>query len=110
MSTVVLLLAIEGIRRGLSNSGCWSSTFVTVTEISVLARARASRALPSAALQKAIISEAGITEKAIAQELGCHRVTVSRWVQGHRRPSGDLLTKYVELLSELQAIRHGVAD
>jgi plasmid maintenance system antidote protein VapI len=53
-------------------------------------------------MQKAILDQAGVTETAVASVLDVHRVTVNRWVMGHRRPTGDLLRSYVSLLTELQ--------
>jgi DNA-binding transcriptional regulator YiaG len=103
-----VLLPNEGNRRGFRQQQQDGSTVETVNDdASLFERARAFRSLPSALIQKAILAEAGVTEAAVAEHLGCHRVTVHRWVQGHRRPTGDLLTKYAELLSKLQAIRHG---
>lgn len=59
---------------------------------------------PSPALARAIRAEAGVSQTEIAKELGVHRVTVTRWELGTRRPRGATLAAYVDLLEEL---RHG---
>jgi transcriptional regulator with XRE-family HTH domain len=38
----------------------------------------------------------------MANELGVHRVTVARWEAGRRRPRGQLLHAYAQLLDALQ--------
>lgn len=67
-------------------------------------QAKASFALPAPAMQKAILEQAGVSEVDVSKVVGAHRVTVNRWVMGHRRPTGELLTKYVALLAELREI------
>jgi len=52
-------------------------------------------------MQRAIIDAAGVTESDVARAIGVHRVTVNRWVMGHRRPSGDRLVRYEDLLRKL---------
>jgi plasmid maintenance system antidote protein VapI len=81
----------------------------TVERSQLVEQARASLSLPAPAMQKAIIDQAGVTEVDVAKVVGVHRVTVNRWVMGHRRPTGELLTRYAALLTELQAIgrEHG---
>jgi DNA-binding transcriptional regulator YiaG len=73
----------------------------TVNATEIVEKAKASKALPTPAMQKAIIVEGGVTEADVARVLGVHRVTVNRWVMGHRRPTGNRLVQYEQLLREL---------
>jgi hypothetical protein len=75
-----------------------------VTREQLVEKAKASNSLPSPAMQKAILTQAGATEVEVGEVVGAHRVTVNRWVMGHRRPTGERLRKYVALLAELQEI------
>jgi DNA-binding transcriptional regulator YiaG len=65
-------------------------------------RTRAQRAAFDGRLARAVRLAAGATQDEIARELGVHRVSVARWEIGTRKPSGDLLRRYLALLVELQ--------
>jgi DNA-binding transcriptional regulator YiaG len=67
-------------------------------------RVRLTQRLPEA---KAIREGAGVSQAAIAAELRVNRVTVARWENGDRRPSGDLLRRYVALLDALANVTKG---
>lgn len=76
-----------------------------MTRISAMQRkARAARDLPSPAMRRAIREDAGITQDDIAGTFSppIARQTVSRWETGNRRPRGDHLVQYSELLRHLQ--------
>lgn len=71
----------------------------------LIEQVRLVRRLPAPSVAKAIREAAGVSASAVADELGVHRMTVCRWEDGSRRPHGDLLRHYVELLDALDA-RH----
>jgi DNA-binding XRE family transcriptional regulator len=58
--------------------------------------------LPSPQIRLALRVEAGLTQQDLADTIGVHRETVSRWERGSRTPRGRLLIAYVELLDELR--------
>lgn len=62
----------------------------------------ARRRLPPPKIRRAIREAVGATQADIADELGIHRETVSRWESGERTPRGEKLVHYVELLDRLQ--------
>lgn len=66
------------------------------------AKVRAHRDLPGPALRRAIRQEAGLSQRDFGEALGIDRASVSRYESGQRRPRGELLTRYVELLRALQ--------
>lgn len=63
---------------------------------------RASRRHPPE-VAVAIRKVAGVSQADVARELGVNRVTVARWELGTRRPRGELLVRYCDLLDELSA-------
>lgn len=65
-------------------------------------RVRRAKRLPSPAVARAVRLAANVSQADVAGELGVHRVTVARWESGDRRPSGDLLDRYVQLLADLR--------
>jgi DNA-binding XRE family transcriptional regulator len=67
------------------------------------AKRAARRALPSPPIRLALRADAGLTQQDLADALGVHRETVSRWERGARSPRGRLLIAYVELLDELRS-------
>lgn len=69
----------------------------------LIEQVRLARRLPAPAIAKAIRQAAGVSQSAVADELAVHRVTVARWESGDRRPQGDLLRRYVELLDALDS-------
>lgn len=66
------------------------------------AKVAARKGLPPPSLRRAIRENAGVSQQDVADALGCHRETVSRWETGERSPTGDLLAAYVALLGELR--------
>jgi DNA-binding transcriptional regulator YiaG len=64
-------------------------------------KSRAFRELPGPAMRQAIRRDAGLSQVDLAQSIGVDRATVSRWETGTRRPRGDQLVAYVELLRSL---------
>jgi DNA-binding XRE family transcriptional regulator len=60
--------------------------------------------LPSPATARAILLAAGAQQAAVAEELGVHRVTVTRWLNGARRPRGETAVAYALLLRELAKV------
>jgi transcriptional regulator with XRE-family HTH domain len=67
----------------------------------LLDQVRLARRLPTPAVARAIRESAGVSQAALAEELGVDRVTVARWEGGTRRPRGELLRQYVELLEAI---------
>ncbi len=67
-------------------------------------KVRARRRAFSPALARAIREAADVSQREIAHELGVHRVSVTRWELGTRRPSGVLLEAYLDLLEELRGV------
>lgn len=59
---------------------------------------------PVPAIAKAIREAAQVSQARLAEELGVHRVTVARWEDGTRRPSGSTLGCYLALLEQLRAL------
>lgn len=68
----------------------------------LLAEVRAHQKLLDPRRAKAIREAAGISQRRIAVELGVHPLTVQRWEKGTRRPRGELLVRYAQLLEELR--------
>lgn len=66
--------------------------------------ARARRALPSPAMARAIREAAGVTQAEVAAELDVAPLTVYRWETGRRRPRGEHLLAYSELLGRLREV------
>lgn len=64
---------------------------------------RRDRQLPPPRVMRLIRMTAGATQAQVARTLGVHKQTVTRWELGLRRPRGDLLGRYLELLEALQA-------
>lgn len=65
-------------------------------------KTEALRGLPSPAMRRAIREAAGASQEDVGQAVGVHRETVSRWERGLRRPRGEQLVSYVELLDRLR--------
>jgi DNA-binding transcriptional regulator YiaG len=65
---------------------------------------RSRRTTPPPALWGPIRRAAGATQGDVAGELHVHRVTVARWEAGTRSPRGDLLERYLRLLTELGGV------
>ena len=65
-------------------------------------KTQAHRDLPGPALRGAIRQDAGLSQADVAEAIGVTRAAVSRWETGDRRPRGDLLIAYSELLQGLR--------
>ena len=63
-------------------------------------RARPRPPIPEVA--RAIRRAAGVSQSRLAAELGVHPVTVARWEGGTRRPQGETLRAWVDLLDQLR--------
>jgi DNA-binding transcriptional regulator YiaG len=61
-----------------------------------------SRRLPPPALAKAILREVGASHQQVADVLEVRRETVTRWLNGTRKPRGRNRLAFAELLDELQ--------
>jgi DNA-binding transcriptional regulator YiaG len=72
--------------------------------VTVQSKLRAQKALPNLAMRRAIRVGAGLSQADVAECLGVHRESVSRWESGHRTPRGRVLVDYVALLDELRAL------
>jgi DNA-binding transcriptional regulator YiaG len=66
----------------------------------VLAQVRREE-LPPPATRALLRRQAGLTQRQVADVLGVHRITVTRWEQGWRSPRGRLRREYRRLLDRL---------
>ena len=62
---------------------------------------KARHQLPTPALARALRESAGVSQQQMADEIGVHWTTVSRWETGRRSPRGRVLVAYVALLQAL---------
>jgi DNA-binding transcriptional regulator YiaG len=69
-----------------------------MTLVEELARVR--RRPPQVA--KAIREAARVSQARLAAELGVDRVTVARWESGERRPRGQMLSRWMDLLDHME--------
>ena len=69
-----------------------------------MAEVREAQTLPPPAVAKAIRVSAGVSQDRLAQELGCHRVTLARYEGGKRAPRGELRARYARTLRELEQV------
>jgi DNA-binding transcriptional regulator YiaG len=60
--------------------------------------------LPPPAMAKAIREAAGVSQVRLAAELGVHRMTIARWEQGTRTPTGASRASYAAVLAELREV------
>lgn len=67
-------------------------------------KAQALKRLPTPSLARAIREQARVSQVDVAADLKVHPTTVARWEAGVRRPRGELLVRYVELLDELREV------
>ena len=70
-------------------------------------KVRANRSLPAPEIRRAIRLGARLSQQDIADAMndagvGITRATVSRWETGDRRPRGEALVRYTEILRSLQ--------
>ena len=63
---------------------------------------RKARRLPPPLMARGIRRAAGVSQTRLAEALGVHRVTVTRWELGARAPRGAIRLAYAALLDELQ--------
>jgi transcriptional regulator with XRE-family HTH domain len=70
--------------------------------MSLMSDVRATRRLPSPAVARMIRESAGVSQSRLAEEVGVHRVTLSRWECGHALPRGTARAKYAQIIAELQ--------
>lgn len=70
----------------------------------LMEKLRSRRNLPSPELCRTLRVAAGASQADLAEILGVHRETVSRWERGERRPSGEHLLRYLEVLEELRRV------
>lgn len=68
----------------------------------LLEDARLATSLPPPAERKAIRQRAHVSRQRMADELGCHIISVARWERGTRNPHGDLRLAYARLLLALR--------
>lgn len=68
----------------------------------VVEQVRLQLRLPAPDEARAILTEAGLSHGRVAEHLGVDRVTVGRWLSGERRPRGENLQCWVELLDLIQ--------
>jgi transcriptional regulator with XRE-family HTH domain len=74
-----------------------------MTGLDALRKKRHARAaLPTPAVRRALRLDSGLAQQDVADALGVHRETVSRWERGIRTPRGALLIAYTDLLRELK--------
>jgi transcriptional regulator with XRE-family HTH domain len=59
--------------------------------------------LPEPLERAALLKKAGVSRQRLAADMGCSRVTVSRWVNGSRTPRGKDLLAFVSRLAEIEA-------
>lgn len=71
--------------------------------MTVVDEIRLLQSLPTPGKAKAIREAAGISQERLAEELGVHRVTLTRWELGERRPRGASRLKYAEILIKIRA-------
>ncbi len=70
----------------------------------LLSKLRAKRNLPPPDLLRTIRVAAGASQADVAELLGVHRETVSRWERGNRTPSPRNLARYLEVIEELRQV------
>ncbi len=70
----------------------------------LLLKLRSKRNLPPPEFCRGVRVAAGASQADLAELLGVHRETISRWERGNRRPSPRHLARYLELLEELRKV------
>jgi DNA-binding transcriptional regulator YiaG len=70
----------------------------------LLDEVRAAVSLPDPATRMAIRRRAHVSRQRMAEELGCHIISVARWERGTRNPHGDLRVRYAQLLGLLDEV------
>jgi transcriptional regulator with XRE-family HTH domain len=70
-------------------------------------RAESRRVLPAPEERRRIRKDAGATLEEVAEVVGVTRQTVILWENGSRSPSGERLTRYMDLLRVLQEATTG---
>lgn len=59
--------------------------------------------MPDGAWVRAVLKAAGVTQGRLAEELGVHHVTVTRWIMGERAPEPKMRKRYADLVNEIAA-------
>jgi transcriptional regulator with XRE-family HTH domain len=72
--------------------------------VTLIDEVKARSELPRPAAARMIRETAGISRQRLGAELGVTRMTVARWENGQRRPRGQHLLAYAQLLNELKAV------
>lgn len=72
--------------------------------VTAVTKAQALKRLPPPSLARAIREAARVSQVDVAEDLDVHPTTVARWEAGLRRPRGELLVRYVELLDQLREV------
>ena len=67
-----------------------------------LEQARKRRALPSPRVRRELRRRLGISQEVIAQAVGVSRITLLHYEFGRRRPSGERLERYLDVLDRLK--------
>jgi DNA-binding transcriptional regulator YiaG len=73
-----------------------------MTTITLEEEVRLRRALVSPAARRALREELGLSRRAIAEQIGVTEAAVRLWELGARRPTGEHLRRYVEVLELLR--------
>ena len=68
---------------------------------SLVEEVRTGKQMPSHASARNLRLAAGVSATRMAKELGVHRVTLSRWESGLRRPRHEDMRRWAQLLREL---------
>lgn len=76
---------------------------VEIDTRALLDEVRARKLVPNRLEAKAIRERAGVSQQRLADELGVHVLTVSRWENGTRHPRPEIQGRYAELLRALEA-------
>lgn len=71
---------------------------------SVVEKALALRSLPAPPERRAIRERARVSQDDIGADIGVTRAAVARWEAGTRRPRGEHLVRYAELLDQLREV------
>jgi len=70
----------------------------------LVSEVREALGLPAPGVAKAIRVSAGVSQERLAEEIGCHRVTLARYEGGQRAPRGELRVRYARTLRQLEAV------
>lgn len=68
----------------------------------ILMKARLASKLPTPDMCKALRVSCGVSAQEVAEAVGVTRQSVNRWERGERRPRGEALKAYAEVIHALQ--------